>query len=89
MTRVEIEYRVDVTKSVKLDSLLDNTYLFNLMIKYLKKHTDIFESLKTNEVEKLKRLNKKVSIEELRYDQVVRQRYTASFLGYAKKILEI
>jgi len=59
------------------------------MLKYLKKHTAIFESIKTNEVEKLKRLNKTITIEELKYDQVVRQRYISTFMGYAKKILHI
>lgn len=89
VTRVEIEFRVDVAKWVKIDKLLDNTYIFNLMLLYLKKHTEIFESIKTNDVEKLKRLNKKINIEELKYDQVIRQRYISSFMWYTKKILKI
>ena len=89
VTRVEIEFRSEMTKLVKFDSLLDNTYLFNLMLRYLKKHTPIFESVKSNHVEKLKRYNKKVSIEELKYNQVVRQRYINAFLWYSKKILKI
>ena len=89
VTRIEIEFRVELTKLVKIDSLSDPMYLFNLMLKYFKKHTNIFETLKTNKVEKLKRFNKKINIEELKFDQVVRQRYLAAFKWYAKTILKI
>jgi hypothetical protein len=50
------------------------------MLGYFKKHTSIFENLKTYDVAKLKRLNKKIKIEQLMFDQVLRQRYINAFL---------
>lgn len=89
ITRIEIEFRNDVTKYVKLDQLRDRDYIFNLFIKYIEKHTKLFNKLKTKNVEKLKRLNKKVSIDDLKYDQILKQRYLSSFIWYWKTILNI
>jgi len=89
ITRIELEFRTELLKSVIFHDLLDREYIFNLFIKYLEKHTKLFSKLKTKDVPKLKSLNKKVSLEELKYDVVLKDRYIKSFLWYAKNILLI
>jgi len=89
VTRIEIEFRVELTKNVDIDDLFNQEYLLNLMTIYLKKHSNIFINLKTFEVNKLKRLNKNVDINDLKFNQIVRDRYLSTFIWYAKKILDI
>lgn len=89
ITRIEIEFRQELLKEFKLNQLLDRSYIFNLFIKYIEKHTKIFEKLKTEDVDKLKRLNKKVNLDDLRYDQIVRNKYISAFLWYSKTLLKI
>lgn len=89
VTRIEIEFRSELTKDFTLEKILDKEYLLNLFTKYLKKHTSIFEKLKTKDVSKLKSLNKKSDLERLRYDEIYRKNYIITFLWYAKNILAI
>lgn len=89
ITRIEIEFRTELTKNLDIHKLLDKKYLFNLLILYLQKHTKIFEKLKSMDVEKLKRLNKKIDLEELKHNQILKDRYINSFLWYSKNILKL
>lgn len=89
LTRIELEFRNDITKFVDLNSLLDRSYIFNLLIKYIEKHTKIFDRVKTEDVKKLKRLNKKIDLDKLKIDKVLNQRYYSSFIWYWYKIKEI
>lgn len=89
ITRIEIEFRTEVVKYLKLEQLLDRSYIFNLFIRYIEKHTKLFEDLKNEEVPKLKRLNKKVDLERLKEDEVLLNNYIKVFLWYSKRILEI
>jgi hypothetical protein len=89
VTRIEIEFRTEVTKFIAVHNLLDRSYMFNLLIKYIEKHTNLFQKIKTQDVDKLQILNKKISLEDLHYNQIVRDRYISAFLGYSKTILKI
>lgn len=89
VTRIEIEFRTEVTKFIAVHNLLDRSYMFNLLIKYIEKHTNLFQKIKTQDVNKLQILNKKISLEDLHYNQIVRDRYISAFLGYSKTILKI
>jgi hypothetical protein len=89
ITRIELEFRKELISSLKLNQLLDRSYIYNLLILYLNKHTKIFDNIKTKEVEKLKATNKKVNLEELKYDDILKDRYITAFLWYARNILKI
>jgi len=89
ITRIEVEFRCQVTKFINIDILLDKDYIFNLFIKYIEKHTKIFEKVKTQDVKKLKRLNKKINLEDLKYNIILKNKYIGSFLWYWKTIIKI
>ena len=91
VTRIELEFRRDLSVWLPLLDVLDKQKLFDLYVLYLKKHSKICDELKlsTWDTKKLRRSRKKVDLEELRYNQVVRKRYTNAFLGYAKKFLSL
>lgn len=87
ITRIEIEFRSQVVSFLDFEELLDTDKMFNLFIAYIKKHTKIFKNLKTQDVDKLKRINKYVDIEALKYDRILRERYFNTYCGYSKNIL--
>ena len=89
ITRIEIEFRTELTKALNINKLLDRNYIFNLFITYIQKHTKILDKLKTKNVEKLKRLNKKIDLEELKHNEILKDRYINSFLWYSKTILKL
>ena len=89
ITRIEIEFRNEVVRYVNIHNLLDRSYIFNLFIKYITKHTKMFDRLKTEDVEKLKRLKKKVNLHEIWHNKVLRDKYLQAFLWYWKNILKI
>lgn len=89
ITRIEIEFRSEVVRYVNIHNLLDRNYIFNLFIKYIAKHTKMFDRLKTEDVEKLKRLKKKINLHEIWHDKVLRDKYLKAFLWYWKNILKI
>ncbi len=89
ITRIELEFRTELIKNFKINNLLDKSYILNLFIKYIEKHTKLFEKIKTQDIEKLKRLNKKINLEELQANQILRDRYISSFQWYAKTILKL
>jgi len=89
ITRIEIEFRSQVVSFLDFEDLLDTEKMFNLFIMYIKKHTKIFKNLKTQDVDKLKRINKYVDIEQLKYDRILRERYFNTYCGYSKNILEM
>ncbi len=89
ITRIEIEFRSEIIKFFNINQLLDKSYIFNLFIKYIEKHTNIFEKMKTQDINKLKRLNKKIDLEDLKNNQVLKDKYIGSFLWYSKTILKI
>lgn len=88
ITRIEIEFRPDLCWSVKIDEIFNLKYSFNLLLKYLKKHTEIFEWLKTMDVEKLKSKKYTVDLDRLSTDSTVRERYLRAFLWYARRLLK-
>lgn len=89
VTRIEIEFRSELLVHLKLHQLLDRSYIFNLFITYIKKHTHIFDNIQTQEVEKLKYLNKKIDLEQLSHDKILKWRYIRTFKWYANKILQL
>lgn len=89
ITRIEIEFRTELLRYLKIHQLLDRSYIFNLFTSYINKHTNIFDKIKDDNITKLKYLNKKIDLEELSHNQVLKERYIRSFLWYSKNILEI
>ena len=89
ITRIEIEFRVEVLRFFDLHQLLDRSFIYDLFIMYIEKHTKMFNKIKKKDVPKLKRLNKKIDIEELKYNEILKDRYIKMFLWYWRNILEI
>jgi len=89
ITRIELEFRSETLKFLELNQILDRSYIFWLFITYLKKHTQIFSRFDDKSVERLKKLDKRVVLEDLHWRQVVKNRYHNTFLGYAKKYIAL
>jgi len=88
ITRIEIEYRSELTKGVDILDLMSIKFLYNLFYSYISKHTGIFSQIKFDE-HKLTSIRKRVSIEDLKYDELLKSRYVNIFMWYWKTILEI
>lgn len=89
VTRIELEFRSDLLKEVKLSQFLDRSYSFWLFCLYVSKHTSLFKKFENDDVSKLSRLDKKVKIHDLHHRQVTKRRYLNTFLWYAKKFLTL
>jgi len=89
ITRIELEFRSEALKFLKLEQLLDRSYIFNLFTSYISKHTDIFSKLESDTPIKLKKLSKKLNLWDLHTSQIVKKRYLNTFLGYSNKLLEL
>ncbi len=88
VTRVEVEIRAELAKTCTLNSLLDRSYMFDLFLTYISLHTKMFSWFKY-EVTRLNQVNKKVSIEDLKVDEYLRERYVSIFIWYGKAIIEM
>lgn len=88
VSRIEIEFRSELCWSIALKSLLDRSYIFDVFLSYINQYTDIFSWFNYDKI-RLAPANKKSSIELLMVDEILRQKYLRSFLGYWKTILEI
>lgn len=89
ITRVELEFRSESLKFLKLEQLLDRSYMFNLFTSYISKHTEIFNKLKNDTPLKLKKLSKSITLEDLHSRQISKDRYLNTFLWYSKKFLHL
>jgi hypothetical protein len=58
---------------------LDEKYIFDLFLTYINDYTDIFSNIKYEKT-RLNRINKKVDIENLKYNELLRDRYLGNFL---------
>lgn len=85
VTRIEIEFRSEMLKFLKLEQLLDKSYIFSLFTTYISKHSSIFENIKWEEIRLLK-VTKCIKLEELHWNQIVKNRYLNTFYWYAKKL---
>lgn len=54
ITRIEIEFRVEMLKFLRLEQLLDKSYIFSLFTTYISKHTKIFENIKWEDIKLIK-----------------------------------
>jgi len=88
VTRIEIEIRSELAKNCTLESLLDRSYIFDMYLTYMDKYTDIFKWFKYK-ITRLNQINKKVSIDLLRTDQLLKSRYLGIFRWYANTIKEL
>lgn len=89
VTRIELEFRSDLLKEVKLSQFLDKSFSFWLFCLYISKHTSLFKKFENKDITKLSRSDKKVNIKDLHHRQVTRRRYLNTFLWYAKKFLTL
>lgn len=89
VSRLELEFRVELTKRLSFEKIKDDKYLFNLFIAHMNKYTDIFDKLKTMEVEKLKTVKNKTNIEELKLNQIKSDAFVYTFLWYPKSLFLI
>ena len=87
VTRIEIEFRSELLKYLKLEQLLDKDFLYKIFTNYISKKTKLFDKIKDESTEKFKRDSKEVDISELRYNEIMKTRYINSFVWYAKKFL--
>lgn len=89
VTRIELEFRSESLKFLKLEQLLDRSYIFWIYTSYLLKHTHIFDKLKDDTPLKLKKLNKRITVEDLHSRQLTKNRYLNTFLWYSRKFLHL
>ncbi len=89
ITRIELEFRSELLRYLNIHQLLDRSYIYDLFTSYINKHTNIFDNIRDKNITKLKYLNKKIDLEELQHNQVLKERYIRSFLWYSKNILEL
>lgn len=85
VTRIEIEFRSEMLKFLKLEQLLDKSYMFSLFTTYIWKHTNIFDRIRGEEI-RLQKISKCVRLEDLYWNQIVKDRYLNTFYWYAKKL---
>lgn len=88
ITRVEIEFRSELCSNIDLIELLEIKFLYDIFFSYIKKHTEIFSKIWFNPYV-LKSTKKRISIDELKTDELFKNRYINIFVWYAKSILEI
>lgn len=88
MSRIEIEFRSELCSKIALLDLLDIEFLYDIFFSYIKNHTDIFSSIKFDR-EILSSIRKRVSIEDLKYDEILKARYVNIFMWYGKTILKV
>jgi len=88
VSRVEIEFRSELCSKIDLLELLEIEFLYNIFFSYIKKHTDIFSNIKFDR-EILSSIKKRVSIEDLKYDEILKARYVNIFMWYWETILKI
>jgi len=88
VTRLELEFRSELSCNLVLNGLLDRSYIFWLFLAYISKHTEIFSEFDNTTVAKLIRPKKDVDVSRLSYDKVLKQRYLNTFLWYARKIMQ-
>ena len=89
ITRIELEFRSELLKFLKLEQLLDKWYMLNLFTSYSKKHTNLFSKLESKDIARLKKLNKTISVKDLHSRQLTKKRYLNTFLWYSKKFIEL
>ncbi len=87
ITRIELEFRSELLKFLKLEQLLDRWFLLNLFTSYSKKHTDIFRKIESKDITKLQKLSKSITIADLHSRQLTKKRYLNTFLWYSRKFL--
>ncbi len=87
VTRVEIEFRRELARNIDYRELYNIETLKSLFKNYLRKHTDIFKSLSKDKIT-LYRKPKGLSDDEVQ-SIYYRQMFKSSFLGYARRILQI
>jgi hypothetical protein len=79
VTRIEFEFRSELCKKITLHHLLDRTYIFNIFLSYIKQYTSAFDKFKFD-ITKLNVQNKRIDIEELKSNQLLKQRYLNIFI---------
>jgi len=89
ITRIELEFRSESLKFLKLEQLLDRSYLFSIYTSYLLKHTQIFDKLKDDTPTRLQKLDKSITVEDLHARQLTKQRYFNTFLWYSRKFIAL
>lgn len=89
ITRIELEFRSELLKYVKLSQFLDRSYSFGIYCLYLSKHTNLLKKFENEDVCKLTRYDKRIDMEDLHHRQLTRNRYVNTFLWYAKKFLSL
>ena len=87
VTRIEIEFRTELLKFLQIEQLLNKNYLFSIFTNYISKKTPLFDKIKDKKINKFQRISKKVDIDELKYNKIVKNRYVNTFLWYANKFL--
>lgn len=89
VTRLELEFRTELSRSITFNSLSDEDYLFSLFVSYIEKHTHLFEWLGIVKVAKLIRPKKKLNTEKKSYLYTIPKRYLSAFMGYARNIMKL
>gem|GEM_PF-5082210 len=84
---MEIEFRRELARNIDYRELYNIETLKSLFKNYLRKHTDIFKSLSKDKIT-LYRKPKGLSDDEVQ-SIYYRQMFKSSFLGYARRILQI
>ena len=86
VTRIELEFRSELTKDIELNDLLDRSYIFAIFLSYIHLYTNLFSNFKYEKI-RLRRLIKKIDLNELRDDEILKDKYISIFLWYSRNVL--
>lgn len=86
VTRIEIEFREEISCNIDFESFYDREYLLHTFYSYIAKHTSIFNDMEYERVI-LKRLQKSFDPEWVKTSRMIWDKYRKMFKSYATKIL--
>lgn len=86
ITRIEIEFREEISCNIPFESLYDKSYLIDIFYSYIEKHTTLFKGIPYEKIY-LKRLKKDFDPESVETTRLVPWRHRKLFMWYAKRIL--
>ena len=88
MTRIEIEFREEISCHIPFEMLSDKKYLIDTFYSYIEKHTPMFKDIGHEKII-LRRLQKKFDHESVESSRLVPGKYRKLFMGYWKRVLSM
>lgn len=87
VTRIEIEFRIELCKNVTYEQAKDKQFIKDLFCTHIAKHTDIFTEFQKNKIS-LTRAKKSISLDELSPEEILTSQRLKMFTWLAYNILK-